>query len=139
MFIPTFGHDTFKTKEQSKQCTQKGSPPPKMGKAVLSSGKKVVATLLWHSHGIILDCLDYLGMGEYDADLLQQLDDTIKEKRPKLAKKEVLLYQDKAPPHKFTTAIANIYNLRFVLAPHSSNMAPSCYYLFPNLRKMAQR
>jgi [histone H3]-lysine36 N-dimethyltransferase SETMAR len=133
-------HYTPETKEQSKQWTHKGSPPPKKAKTVLSAGK-VMASVFWDSHGIIL--VDYLEKGktingEYYANLLQQLSDKIKEKRPHLAKKKVLFHQDNAPAHKSAIAMAKIHELGFELVPHSAyspDLAPSDYHLFPNLKK----
>jgi histone-lysine N-methyltransferase SETMAR len=53
--------------------------------------------------------------GEYYANLLQRLGEEIKKKRPHLAKKKVLFHQDSAP--------------------YSPDLAPSDYFLFPNLKK----
>ena len=80
------------TKEQSKQWTEKGESAPK--KAV-PSADKIMASVFWDARGIIF--IDYLQKGrtingEYYANLLQRLDDEIKEKRPHLAKKKVLFH-----------------------------------------------
>lgn len=52
--------------------------------------------VFWDSHGIFL--VDYLEEGKtingYYANLLQQLSDKLKDKRPRLAKKKVLFNQD---------------------------------------------
>src|SRR5436190_23298789 len=68
-------HFTPETKEQSKQWTAKGEPAPKTAKTVLSAGK-VMATVFWDSHEIIL--IDYLQKrktitGAYYASLLDKL------------------------------------------------------------------
>ncbi|XP_030761217.1 protein GVQW3-like [Sitophilus oryzae] len=54
-------HYTPETKIQSKQCTAKGEPAPKKAKTVISAGK-VIATVFWDSHGVIL--IDYLQKGK---------------------------------------------------------------------------
>jgi histone-lysine N-methyltransferase SETMAR len=67
---------------------------------------------------------------------LQRLSNEIKRKRPHLARKKVLLHQDKAPVHK--SAMAKINELKFKLLPHppySSDLAVSGYIFFPNLKK----
>lgn len=66
--------------------------------------------------------------------LLQRLTEEIKTKRPHLVKKEVLLHQDNAP----IIAMVKINELKFELLPHvpfSPDVAPSNYFLFPNLKK----
>ncbi|GFV32160.1 histone-lysine N-methyltransferase SETMAR [Trichonephila clavipes] len=50
-------HYTPETKIQSKQWTAKGEPAPKKPKTVFSAGK-VIATVFWDNHGVIL--MDYL-------------------------------------------------------------------------------
>ena len=54
-------HYTPETKIQSKQWTAKGEPAPKKAKTVFSAGK-VMATVFWDSHGVIL--IDYLQKGK---------------------------------------------------------------------------
>ena len=63
---------------------------PKKANTVPSAGK-VMATIFWDSHGIIL--IDYLReektiTGEYYASLLDRFDAILKKKRPHLAKKK---------------------------------------------------
>ena len=65
---------------------------PKRPKVQKSAGK-VLASVFWDAHGIIL--IDYLEnertiTGEYYAALLDQLSKEIKKKRPQMAKKKVL-------------------------------------------------
>ena len=131
---------TPETKEQSKQWVTKGDPAPKKAKTVKSAGK-VMATVFWDSRGIIF--IDYLEKGEtitgaYYASLLDRLNNEIKEKRPHLTKKKVLLHQDNARVHTCTVAMAKIESLRFELLehpPYSPDLAPCDYFLFPNLKK----
>lgn len=133
-------HFTPETKEQSKQWTERGESAPKKAKTVPSAGK-VMASVFWDARGIIF--IDYLQKGktingEYYANLLQRLSDEIKKKRPHLAKKKVLFHQDNAPVHTSVIAVAKINELKFELLPHapySPDLAPSDYFLFPNLKK----
>ena len=62
----------------------------------------------------------------------------MKQKRPHLAKKKVLFHQENAPAHKGAVAMAKLYELRYELVPHppySPDLAPSDYYLLPDLKK----
>ena len=50
----------------------------------------------------------------------------------------MLFHQDIAPIHASVIAVAKINELKFELLPHapcSSDLAPSDYFLFPNLKK----
>lgn len=52
--------------------------------------------------------------------------------------KGVLLLHDNAPVHKSRVAMAALQKLGFEILPHppySPDLAPSDYYLFPNLKK----
>ncbi|XP_014467559.1 PREDICTED: histone-lysine N-methyltransferase SETMAR-like, partial [Dinoponera quadriceps] len=84
-------HFTPETKEQSKQWTQKGEPAPKKAETVSFAGKTI--------------------NGEYYANLLQRLNEEIKQKRPHLAKKKVLFHHGNAPAHKSVIAMAKINEL----------------------------
>ncbi|KZC13398.1 Histone-lysine N-methyltransferase SETMAR [Dufourea novaeangliae] len=51
---------------------------------------------------------------------------------------EFLFHQDNAPVHTSVITMANINELKFELlhhAPYSPDLAPSDYFLFPNLKK----
>lgn len=132
-------HYTPETKIQSKQWTAKGEPAPKKAKSVFSAGK-VMATVFWDSHGVIL--IDYLQKGKtitgaYYASLLDKLKAEIADKRPHLQKKKILFHQDNAPSHTSTVAMAKIHELRFELLdhpPYSPDLAPSDFFLFPQLK-----
>ena len=68
----------------------------------------------------------------------QRLNHEIKEKRPSLTKKKVLFHQANAPVHTCVIAMAKINKLNFESLPHapySPDLAPSDYFLFPNLKK----
>lgn len=133
-------HYTPETKEQSKQWIGPGEPIPKKAKTIFSANK-VMATVFWDARGIIH--IDYLEKGktitgQYYANLLQRLSKEVKIKRPHLAKKKILFHHDNAPSHTSIVAMAKINDLKFELMPHppySPDLAPSDYFLFPNLKK----
>ena len=55
-----------------------------------------------------------------------------------MAKKKVLFHQDNARVHTCAVAMAKIHELGYKLLPHppySPDLAPSDYFLFPNLKK----
>jgi histone-lysine N-methyltransferase SETMAR len=133
-------HNTPETKQQSKQWVSKGESAPKKAKVGLSANK-VMATVFWDARGIIH--IDYLQKGrtingEYYANLLDRFDDDLKKNRPHLAKKKVLFHQDNARVHTCAVAMAKIHKLGYELLshpPYSPDLAPSDYFLFPNLKK----
>lgn len=100
-----------------------------------------MATVFWDARGVIY--IDYLEKGktitdEYYSKLLDRFDVDLKQKRPHLAKKKVLFYQDNARVHTCLVTMAKIHELRYELLPHpaySPDLAPCDYYLFPNLKK----
>lgn len=132
-------HYTPELKRQSMEWHHKGSPPPRKFKAVPSAGK-VMASVFWDAEGILL--IDYLDKGEtingrYYANLLRQLREAIKSKRRGKLRKGVLLLQDNAPVHTSVIAMDAARDCAFEILPHppySPDMAPSDFYLFPNLK-----
>ena len=118
--------------------TGPGESALKKAKTVPSAGK-VMATIFWDSDGIILN--DYLQKGktitgEYYASLLDRFDAILKKKRPHLAKK-VLFHHDNAPAHTSVIATAKLFDLRYEILshpPYSPDLAPSDYFLFPNMK-----
>ena len=72
------------------------------------------------------------------ANLLQRLSDEVQKKLPHLAKKKVFFHQDNAQVHTSVIAMVKINELKFKLLPHASystDLAPSDYFLLPNLKK----
>ena len=56
----------------------------------------------------------------------------------KLGLSKVLLHQDNAPAHKSLVAMSTVHDCGFELIdhpPYSPDLAPSDYFLFPNLKK----
>lgn len=133
-------HYTPETREQSKQWAERGSSLTRKGKSVPSI-KKIMASVFWDAKGIIL--IDYLDKGramngEYFSNLLDRLEKKISETRPGLHKKEIILHQDNALHYKKALAMGKIRDFKFELLehpPHSPDLAPSSYYLFPKLNK----
>ena len=128
------------SKQDSMQWCKKGAPPPKKFKVSQSAGK-IMATLFWDTEGILL--IDYKDKGvtitgEYYAGLLQRLKEAVKEKRRGKWTKGVLPLHDNAAVHKSNVALAALHNCGFQMLyhpPYSPDLAPSDYYLFPNMKK----
>ena len=133
-------HYTPETKEQSKQWISPGESAPKKAKTIPSAGK-IMATVFWDSQGVIH--IDYLQKGrtitgQYYSDLLTRFDAVLKEKRPRLQRKKVLFHHDNAPSHSSRVATEKFIGLGYALVPHtpySPDLAPSAFFLFPNLKK----
>jgi len=100
-----------------------------------------MATVFWDAKGIIM--IDYLEKGHtitalYYASLLDRLAAEIRDKRPALKRKAVLFLQDNAPAHKAALTMAKLHELGFQLVdhpPYSPDLAPSDFFLFPELKK----
>ena len=107
-------------KAQSRQWVAPGSPRPKKFKTQPSAGK-VMATVFWDAKGIMLDFLP---------------------KRSTITggklSKGVLLQQDNARVHTCKVAMDAVERNGYELIPHpaySPDLAPSDFFLFPNLKK----
>lgn len=130
---------TPETKVQSKQWISPGEKAPRKVKVIPSAGK-VMATIFWDAHGILL--IDYLEKGRtitgaYYVELLDRLNKKIKKDRLHLAKKKVLFHQDNAPAHTSRVAKEKIQDLGYELLPHppySPDLAPCDFFLFPKLK-----
>ena len=129
-------------KVQSCQRVGPGSPRPKKFKMQSSAGK-VMATVFLDAKGIIM--LDFLPKrstitGVYYANLLDQLRTAIREKHEVNSQtcKGVLLQQDNAGVHTWEVAMDAVERNGYELIPHpaySPDLAPSDFFLFPNLKK----
>lgn len=133
-------HYEPESKQDSMQWHKKGTAPPKKFKVSQSAGK-LMATVFWDSEGILL--IDYKAKGvsitgEYYASILERLKEAIKEKRRGKLTKGVLLLHDNAPVHKSRVALAALHKVGFEIVnhpPYSPDLAPSDYYLFPEMKK----
>ena len=131
-------------KAQSRQWVGPGSPRPKKFKTQ-PSACKVMATVFWDAKGVIM--LDFLPKrstitGVYYANLLDQLRTAIREKRGGKLSSGVLLQQDNARVHTCKVAMDAVERNGYELIPHpaySPDLAPSDFFLFPNLKKDIRR
>ena len=131
-------------KAQSRQWVGPGSPRPKKFKTQPSAGK-VRTTVFWDAKGVIM--LDFLPKrrtitGVYYANLLDQLRTAICEKRRGKLLKGVLLQQDNARVHTCKVAMDAVERNGYKLIPHpaySPYVAPSDFFLFPNLKRDIRR
>ena len=128
------------TKAQSRQWVGPGSPRPKKFKTQPSAGK-VMATVFWDAKGVIM--LNFLPKrstitGVYYANLLDQLRTAICEKRRGKLSKGVLLQQYNARVPTCKVAMDAAERNGYELIPHPAflpGLAPSHFFLFPNLKK----
>ena len=126
--------------ENKVQWVGPGSLRPKKFKTQPSAGK-VMATVFWNAKGVIM--LDFLSKrstitGVYYANLLDQLRTAIREKRRGKLSKGVLLQQDNARVHTCKVAMDAVERNGYELIPHPAylpDLAPSDFFLFPNLKK----
>ena len=127
-------------KAQSLQWVGPGSPRPKKFKTQPCAGK-VMATVFWDAKGVIM--LDFLPVrstitGVYYANLLDQLRTAVREKRWGKLSKGVLLQHDNARVHTCKVAMDAVERNWYELIPHpaySPDLAPTNFFLFPNLKK----
>ena len=133
-------HYDPESKQESMEWKHASSPKTKKFKAARST-KKVMATFFGDSKGVIH--IDYLPIGttmngEYYANLLKQVRQSIKEKRRGKIRRGVLLHQDNAPVHTSRIAMEAVRECGYELLPHppySPDLAPSDFHLFPKLKK----
>ena len=100
-----------------------------------------MATVFWDALGVIM--LDFLAKksiitGAYYANLLDQLRTAIRAKRRGKLSKGILLQQDNARDHTCKIAMDAVERNGYELKPqptYSPDLAPSDYFLFPNLKK----
>ena len=121
-----------------------------MGRAWVSEAKevqeatsagKMMTTVFWDAKGVIM--LNFLPKkstitGAYYANLLDQLRTAIRGKRRGKLSKGVLLRQDNARVHTCKVAMDAVERNVYELIPqptHSFDLAPSDFFLFPNLKK----
>ena len=127
-------------KAQSCQSVGPGSLRPKKFKTQPSAGK-VMAAVFWDAQGVIM--LDFLAKKStitvaYYANLLNQLRTVIREKHRGKLSKGILLQQDSARVHTCKIAMDAVERNGYELIPHpaySPDLAPSDYFLFPDLKK----
>lgn len=134
------------TPESAKQASYWVGPREGRAKRPMTqqTAGKVMASVFWDADGILL--VDYLEHGktitaDYYIALLDQLDAILREKRKRTQRKKILFLHDNAPSHKAHKSMAKLEQLGYELVdhpPYSPDLAPSDYYLFPNLKRMLQ-
>ena len=97
-----------------------------------------MGTVFWDAKGVII--LAFLPKrstitGVYYANLLDQLRTAIREKRRGKILKGVLLQLDSARVHTCKVATDAVERNEYELIPHSPDLAPSNFFLYPNLKK----
>ena len=100
-----------------------------------------MATVFWNAQGVII--LDLLAKkstisGAYYANLLDKLRIVIREIRRGKLSKGILLQQDNARVHTCKIAMDAVERNGYEIISHlaySPDLAPSDYFLFPNLKK----
>jgi len=118
-------------------------PAPKKFQVQKFAGK-VPISIFWDQDGILL--IDYLPKGhtinvEYYYSLLVQLKDILKEKHCRKVTKGVLFLHDNAQAHRALAIQKKLAYLGFQYLhhpPHSPDLAPLDYHLFPGLKKQLQ-
>ena len=132
-------HFDPETKQATMQWKHAKSPPPKKARVQPSAGK-VMMTVFWDEGGVLLT--DYLERGqtitgEYYSNLLIKLRSEIKLKRRGMLTKGVLLLHDNAPAHSSVAACQTAARCSYQILPHppySPDIAPSDFFLFPQLK-----
>ena len=134
-------HYTPESKRSSAEWTAVGETRPKRPKTQMWAGK-VMASVFWGAHRDLF--IDYLEKGinrERYISHMMHLKNEFGEKRLQMRKKKVLFHQDNAPCHKSLATMAKLNELSFKMLPHppySTDLAPSDYHLFADLKKMLQ-
>jgi len=121
-----------------------GSPRPKKFRVQKSAGN-FLASIFWEQDGILL--IDYLPKGQtskavYYPALLVQLKYMLKEKRRGKVTKLILFLHDNVPSHWALATQKKPTYLGFQFLdhpPHSPDLVPSDYHLFPGLKKTIER
>ena len=125
----------------SRQWVGPGSPRPKKFKTQPSAGKVMATVFLGCKRRYYVGLFTqekYNNWRVYYANLLDQLRTAIREKRRGKLSKGVLLQQDNARVHTCKVAMDAVERNGYELIPHpaySPDLAPSDFFLFPNLKK----
>lgn len=134
------------TPESKQQASYWVGPRESRAKRALTqqTAGKVLASVFWDADGIIF--VDYLEHGrtitaDYYIGLMDRLDAVLREKRKRTQRKNILFLHDNAPAHKAHKSMTKLEQLGYELVlypPYSPDLAPSDYYLFPNMKRMLQ-
>ena len=120
-------------------------PAPKKFRLQKNSAGKVLASIFSDQNSVLfIDSLpkSQTISAEFYLCLLVKLKDILKEKRRGNFTKGVLFVQDNTPANGTLATQKKLVYLAFQCLdhpPHSPDLAPSDYYLFPGLKKTIQR
>jgi histone-lysine N-methyltransferase SETMAR len=125
---------------ETKQWVPRGSSGPIKFKSERSA-QKVMATVFWDSHGVIM--VDYLEgqrtiTGAYYAGVIRKLRAALVKKRRGKLHSGILFHHDNAPAHTARAARDVLREFRWEVLPHppySPDLAPSDFFLFPKLKE----
>ena len=133
------GYYDPETKQQSMQWKTVNEPRPQKFKKQRSAGK-VMLTVFWDARGVLLTHYTMKGQtlkGVHYAQLIRDLKEAIKKKRRGIWSCGVLLLHDNCKVHKCGDVGDALKECKIEELPHpaySPDLAPSDYYLFPNLK-----
>ena len=128
-------HYDPESKAQSMEYRHKTSPSPRKFK-VVASARKVMFTVFWDMEGVVH--MEFLEQGQtvnserYVSTLKLRL------RRVRDGKEDSILQHDNARPHTSRQTQDALRQMELPILPHpaySRDLAPSDYYLFPQLKK----
>ena len=128
------------TKQQSSLWKKPEDPTPVKPRTQKSAGK-ILAIIFFDSVGVIYKHFVPQGQtinAQYYVEILGNLRDAVKRKRPELRNGEWLLLHDNAPPH--TAGLTQQFLARNQIEtvphpPYSPDLAPCDFWLFPQMKK----
>jgi len=132
-------HYEPKTKRAAMQWIHPVSPAHKKFKVTPSAGK-VMLTVFWDCHGVLLTEFQQRGhtvMSASYCTILTKLRAAIRRKRPGLLTKGVLLLHDNARPHSANQTTVTLRSFKWEVLQHppcSLDLAPSDFHLFGPLK-----
>ena len=112
--------------------------PPSFKKFKTStSSRKLMATVFWDMHGVLLFHFtppnETVNSAAYQS-TLKKLKRAVQRKKPQMSDKRVLLLHDNARPH--TVNLLERWGWEILEhPPYSPDLAPSDFHLFPNMKK----
>ncbi|UYV61267.1 hypothetical protein LAZ67_1004166 [Cordylochernes scorpioides] len=134
------GYDV-ETKAQSSQWKLPHEPRPKKARQVRSN-VKVLLTVFFDCRGVVHDAFLPQGITvnkEYYLQVMRNLREAIRQKRPDLWKNKIwLLHHDNAPAHTSLLVrdfLAKNNTLMMPQPPYSPDLAPCDFFLFPKLKR----
>lgn len=133
-------HITPESKQQSMEWRHTSSPVKVKAKQTLSR-RKIMATVFWDRHGVLL--VEFMPQGqtinaEAYCETLRKLRRAIQNKRRGMLTKGVLLLHDNARPHAAVRTQNLIDSFGWDVIdhpPYSPDLAPSDFHLFCHLKK----